>query len=324
MNYSCAQIKLWDPKGTARATLALIALCTILSFLGKHYWFFDLFCHWHSQYAIASLLTAVYYSSKKEKLAAGVAVALFLLHLFYILPFYFAPSVDLKNNNSYEQVTITQINLCAQNLKTQATVDYLRTRSFQILSLVELTPLWQEALRQLESKYPYRIVKPQDDCFGVALWSKLPIRDHRIVAYVSASAPSIEATIVINERPITFLVTHTLPPKSGLLSRCRDEQLLRIGKRKNTFHEDIVLLGDLNNTPWSHSYVKLANSLNLYNSRQGFGICASWPTVAPPLLIPIDHCLLSRTLKTNNFRIGQPIGSDHYPLEITIGVPSKL
>ena len=314
--------KLWDPVGTARNALAITALCTAFSFLGPYYWFFDLFCHWHCQYALICFITSAYYCWKKKSWSAALALTLLFLQISYLVPFYVTPSISHGGIKGFHQIKIAQINLCAQNKHTSSTVNYLKSKSFHILSFVEMTPTWLSALEEISLDYPYKINEPQDDCFGVALWSKKPIKDHRIVAYVSTSAPSIEATLVVNNQLVTVLVTHTLPPKSALLSNCRDEQLARIGERKELFHRDIILLGDLNNTPWSHSYKKLIQSLDLFDGRQGFGVCASWPTVATPLLIPIDHCLVSKRIKVEDFRLGPRVGSDHYPLEIVLGIPS--
>ena len=320
---SNGSIKLLDPNGSAWVILALTTISTVFGFFGSYYWFFDLFSHWRAQYAWLGLLTTLFYSVKKKRAPATLAFLLLLTNLSYIAPLYFSPpnQSQTQPKNSVE-IKIAQINLCAQHKETKAAVNYLKSNSFDILSMVELTPHWEKALSEVQADYPYRVCEPREDCFGICLWSKLPIKDHKIVAYVSKTAPSIEATLVVNEGPITVIVTHALPPRSSLLSHFRDEQFIRMGKRKNSYHKDIILLGDLNNTPWSPSYRQLENSLQLHNARQGFGICASWPTVGPPLLIPIDHCLVSHRIKVSNCQLGPSIGSDHYPLEVTLAIPA--
>ncbi|MCI0525996.1 MAG: hypothetical protein L0Y56_00890, partial [Nitrospira sp.] len=61
----------------------------------------------------------------------------------------------------------------------------------------------------------------------------------------------------------------------------------------------------------------------LKDSRDGFGIQASWPTFVPLFLIPLDHCLVHSSVQVLDRRLGPKIGSDHYPVMIKLAVPNK-
>jgi endonuclease/exonuclease/phosphatase (EEP) superfamily protein YafD len=82
----------------------------------------------------------------------------------------------------------------------------------------------------------------------------------------------------------------------------------------------IVLLGDLNTTPWSPIYRQFIEDSGLRDARDGFGLLSSWPTGNPPLLIPIDHALVSQQIVVHNLYLGPDVGSDHYPLILDFSV----
>ncbi len=77
-----------------------------------------------------------------------------------------------------------------------------------------------------------------------------------------------------------------------------------------------MVLGDLNVTPWSPFFRDLLREGALRNARKGYGLRPTWPTMLPPLLIPVDHCLVSSGVTVHDCRAGRNVGSDHYPLVV--------
>ena len=61
----------------------------------------------------------------------------------------------------------------------------------------------------------------------------------------------------------------------------------------------------------------------LLPSRLGFGVQATWPSVyrIPPMMIPIDHCLVSPDVRVVGRRVGPHIGSDHLPVIVELQFP---
>lgn len=94
----------------------------------------------------------------------------------------------------------------------------------------------------------------------------------------------------------------------------RNEQLEEIAEFVRDKPGHVVVLGDLNVTPWSKSFQKFTESANLRDSRRGFGVNATWPAWLGGLGIPIDHCLVSEGIVVRNVETGESVGSDHRPL----------
>jgi endonuclease/exonuclease/phosphatase (EEP) superfamily protein YafD len=69
---------------------------------------------------------------------------------------------------------------------------------------------------------------------------------------------------------------------------------------------------------WSSYYSSLEEKSGLNNARKGFGVLPTWPANMPFINIPIDHCLVSKEFNVENAEIGSDIGSDHYPLVISV------
>jgi endonuclease/exonuclease/phosphatase family metal-dependent hydrolase len=58
------------------------------------------------------------------------------------------------------------------------------------------------------------------------------------------------------------------------------------------------------------------------DARRPYGALGTWPTWLAFGQIPIDHCIVEPGLDVAGVRRGPPVGSDHYPLEITLGLTS--
>ena len=85
----------------------------------------------------------------------------------------------------------------------------------------------------------------------------------------------------------------------------------------------MVVAGDLNASTWSRGFSLLTAPADLVNSQRGFGIQASWPARYKLLGIPIDHVVHSRDLTIVDRRLGEPLGSDHYPLFVTVALAGE-
>jgi hypothetical protein len=72
----------------------------------------------------------------------------------------------------------------------------------------------------------------------------------------------------------------------------------------------VVVVGDLNITPWSHAFRSLERA-GLRNSQRGFGLQATWPAGYGPFMVPIDHALHSRDLTVTHREVGPAHGSSH-------------
>jgi endonuclease/exonuclease/phosphatase (EEP) superfamily protein YafD len=79
-----------------------------------------------------------------------------------------------------------------------------------------------------------------------------------------------------------------------------------------------LLVGDLNVTPFSPYFSDLLAQTGMEDARRVYGFHGTWPTWMPLLQISIDHCIADPQLEVMRVARGPDVGSDHYPLEITL------
>ena len=79
-----------------------------------------------------------------------------------------------------------------------------------------------------------------------------------------------------------------------------------------------LLVGDFNLTPYSPHFSDLLARTGMVDARRRQGLSATWPTWVVPLQVPIDHCIADPSLAVVGVRRGPVVGSDHYPVEITL------
>jgi endonuclease/exonuclease/phosphatase (EEP) superfamily protein YafD len=218
---------------------------------------------------------------------------------------------------------------------------YVRNRSYEkVLSLVndekpdvaifqEVDWRWSQHLQPLISTFPFTVQAADD----LVIYSRFPL--NQPVLFGSAMKPSIAANLTINHQEITLVVTHPLPPLPRLFAS-RNQQLLEVGQYIQQQKKSVILVGDLNTSMWSPYYHKLIQDTGLENARKGFGLLPTWPVPTPyantflkrtPLMsllqIPIDHCLLSSSIKVMKIHTPHSIDSDHLPLVIDLLIPAK-
>ena len=123
----------------------------------------------------------------------------------------------------------------------------------------------------------------------------------------------------------TMIATHPVPPQGRIGSDVRNAQFAELGRLVPTIETPVVLVGDLNATPWSHHYRRLIRETGLVNASCGQGVRPTWPAVFPaPMRIPIDHCLCSEEFTVVKTHVGRDVGSDHLPLIVDLRVPCEM
>ena len=188
-----------------------------------------------------------------------------------------------------------------------------------LIGLLEVDQRWLDALAPTVADYPGRIEVPRPDNFGVALYARG--RVHGAAEEIGSPLPSVVADVEIGTARLRAIVTHPLPPISSAAVRQQEAQLDAIAGRARVA-TPVLLMGDLNATPWSRPFLRLLRRSGLCDSRAGFGVQASFPASSWLLRIPIDHLLASCSVGVRDRRIGRDVGSDHLPVIVDLIVPT--
>jgi endonuclease/exonuclease/phosphatase (EEP) superfamily protein YafD len=107
--------------------------------------------------------------------------------------------------------------------------------------------------------------------------------------------------------------------------RPQDEQLDRAARlAAQAPAGGVVLLGDLNLTPWSPRFRDLLDDAGLRDASMQLPFEPTWRAPLPFLGLAIDHVLTSPGLAVTCSRIGADVGSDHLPVIADIGIAEDV
>lgn len=190
----------------------------------------------------------------------------------------------------------------------------VRARDPDVLFLCEATPTWLTAIDAPLSDYPFRCERAGQGPFGVAMWSRLPLRDTEIVPLGFDWAPAILATVQTQAGPTGVLGVHPPRPGGPRHNAERDRALAALPDLLARLPAPRIVLGDCNATPFNPSLRRVLAAAGM-RLAGGAGWFPTWPQQVPwPLRVPIDHVLLDATVRATTFDTGPAFGSDHAPV----------
>ena len=285
---------------------------TVLGFFGQFGWVLDLFSNFRVQYFLGLGFAAlVLLIPKRRKLAIFFAL-MAIVNVRTIAPLYFDRSAEIASSSPSLRVMLINVNstLGEVDLVRKVIQDY----DPDLVTLEEVNDKWVSELRPFMTRYPYSEIKARNDNFGIAMYSRVPFIDSAVLYIGEAAVPSLMARVSTPSGELTVVATHAPPPVNAEYSRWRNEQLENLPGVIARTGSPILLLGDLNVSPWSHHFRSLLEATGLDDSSKGRGVQPTWPTSNPVLRIPIDHVLHSPRIQIIGKVVGPSVGSDHYPV----------
>jgi endonuclease/exonuclease/phosphatase (EEP) superfamily protein YafD len=188
---------------------------------------------------------------------------------------------------------------------------------------LESSQWWQdEVFAEIEDAYPHTVKVPQEDTYGMHLYSRLPLEDAEVHYRVDDIVPSIEATIVLpgGERVDAFFL-HPMPPRPEFDQDTdrRDAELVLVAREVEERREADperagIVAGDLNDVAWSGTTRLFQQLTGLLDPRKGRGLYSTFHADYWPLRWPLDHVFHSENLRLVHLeRLGN-VGSDHFPM----------
>jgi vancomycin resistance protein VanJ len=229
-------------------------------------------------------------------------------------------------------------NILANNRDMTPLVNTLLEQNADVLALQELLPATANRLApRLSQVYPYRVVHSNQ---GLGLYSRHPIRDAELVL-LAESSWAIRATVDTPAGPIVVFNAHPRNPRirwrvwrgwvpyiADFDPGPRDRAVENLTRRIAATPGHVIVLGDLNLNERTWAYRVLTSELVDAHRAAGWGFGFTFPegpgdpAGSFPPLIRIDYVLHSPDLRTLEFRVIPPTGSDHRPVVARIAVPA--
>lgn len=186
---------------------------------------------------------------------------------------------------------------------------------------VETNEDWCDVLRTLKDDYPYQVLRPQDNNYGIALVSKLELIDPQINFIVDQAYPSVHTRLRLRSGDVTELWgVHPPPPEPirDKSARERNAELVIIGRDKIDRNRATIIAGDLNDVAWSHSTRLFQRISGMLDPRIGRGFFNSWDVNSWWRRAPLDHVFHTDHFRLRNLRRLDAVGSDHFPMLIEV------
>lgn len=323
-----------------------LLLATLAGFGGRLSWMLGLFSPFRFQLLLLCLIATLSLCLGRTylhwRIGPGLAAALLgvIINGVLVAPAWIAAPQPVATGPS---LTLFAVNLYHGNhqLNTRETAapiaDVLNQSQADVLLIQEVTVHRLGILRKVLTNYHWVTGTGRPDAFGIALFVKrdspnstglpshLQIESAREIDTTQGLVhiKQVELRARFHGQPLSLLGMHTISAVHARTDRYRTAMLLTAADWANQERQTgraVVILGDLNATPWCAPFVDLLRLAQLSDSRQGLGLQPSWPSRWPSLLrIPIDHCLHSSELITRQRTVlVQDLGSDHFPLVVTL------
>jgi endonuclease/exonuclease/phosphatase (EEP) superfamily protein YafD len=300
----------------------LLALSTLFAFLAPAWWAFDLFSHFRVQYAVAALVLAIALLLLRRWRAAWLPIVVAALNLWFVVPLFVATEATDVNAAApaRDHLRVLSVNVFGFNNEYDRVLDYVRRERPDVLVVLEVTPAWAAALSRLAPEYRYQWIHPGDLRSGIALMSRRTPLGVQQIDLGGTGEPSLLLTVPTADGPLSILGTHLYWPLGDRVAAVRNRQLETLGRVSRSHETPLLIAGDLNVTQFSPHFRRLLREGSLRDCAAGRGLQPTWPARVPFLFIRIDHCVATQGVRVQDVRVGDYVGSDHYPIVIDVAV----
>ena len=256
MSYANAR----EPLKLARALAVVLGLAYAGALFAGRLAFFDNLSNFPVHFGIAFLACAALFAALKSRSWALACCGAAALAFAPVVPWYFGQAAvpgDAKRQFAKFFVS----NVYYANGEHERLRQRIAEENPDLVGLVEVTSTWIGKLESLRADYPYHFEVPDERFVGLALYSRLPLADARVLDLGLPSTPAIAATVKTQAGEIELILVHPVPPLNAEFIRQRNEQILSVSRvRRARPGSQLVLAGDLNITMWNDGYRPLAET----------------------------------------------------------------
>jgi endonuclease/exonuclease/phosphatase (EEP) superfamily protein YafD len=308
----------------------LMMLATALPLLRKGTWWIRVFDFPRIQ---ITFITAVALSSyllvAREWGAWGVvyaaALAACMLYQFYMMfPYTRLARRQVEQSRrpaGDSSLSLLFANVLMTNRNAARLRELIRDADPDIILTVEADEWWMGELKEFEEDYAHVVMRPQDNTYGMLLYSRLELVDPEVRFIIQDDIPSIHTRVRLKSgQEVELHCLHPRPPfpTEDTSSDGRDAELLVVGKEIKGKDVPSVVLGDLNDVAWSHTNYLFKDTSGLLDPRIGRGFYNTFHARYPFVRFPLDHFFHSKHFRLIDFRRLPYFGSDHFPVFIAL------
>jgi endonuclease/exonuclease/phosphatase (EEP) superfamily protein YafD len=231
-----------------------------------------------------------------------------------VVPYLVGGGDDITGEDRIEVLTF---NVGVSNPNRPDVAAFIAAEDPDVVFIFESSFEWEDTIRG--SDLPLQIVSvvPRGRIAGVTVLVRPSLLPGAIDVDLGGEAAAV--TVNLEDRRIDLLGIHPVSPTTRARSERRDAMLSAAGEWVRSRPGEVVVVGDMNATPWSHAFRDLRRRGGLVDTMRGAGLQPTWPDGWGVLSVPIDHVLHTTGLASTDRRTGPAFGSAHRPVIVTIG-----
>ncbi|AVR46875.1 endonuclease [Christiangramia fulva] len=256
---------------------------------------------------------------------ATIGLGLSLLYQFEkIFPYTYLASkqvVKFKGNDPDANISVLVSNVLTPNEHYGKLIGLIQEVEPDLILTLESDKKWEKELSVIEKDYPNTVKIPQDNLYGMHLYSRLKLEDIKVQNIVQKDIPSIHGYVILrNGKKIRLHCLHPMPPSptESDTSTNRDAELLMLGRDINPVKRSTLVIGDLNDVAWSRTTRLFQKMSGLMDPRRGRGFFNTYNANYFLLRWPLDHMFHTKDFSLVKIKRERPIGSDHFPIFIKL------
>lgn len=313
---------------TAARLVAITA--TLLPIIRHDAWWIRIFDFPRAQIAIVGALTLaadlIFRTESGMMINALRLMLTFSLayqgYMIYPYTFFARKQVQAAQKPEKERkLSLLLANVRMHNRNAAALRQIIRQADPDVVLAVETDEWWQSELREFERTRPFVVHRPQDNTYGMILYSRLELIDSEVRCLFEDDVPSIRTTLRLPlGTRVRLYCLHPKPPvpQEHPRSTERDAELVVVGRESKREQMPVIVLGDLNDVGWSRTSFLFQKISGLVDPRIGRGLYNSFHASYPFMRCPLDHFFHSTHFRLIELRRLAHFGSDHFPMYIAL------
>ncbi|MEX2235201.1 MAG: endonuclease/exonuclease/phosphatase family protein [Cyclobacteriaceae bacterium] len=295
-------------------------------------WMFRVFEYPRAQKLVINVILLIFFLlvadwDEKHSIIFTCLLGANSLYLFYqVFPYTILAKAQMKRQKIPTKDKYFKLLVCnvyQDNRDVARCLDCIEKNRPDIIILVETDLWWKSQLVSLEKHYPYRVMKPLENTYGMLLYSRLELLEPKVKFLIEEGIPSIHTRVKLPAGDIFHLYCiHPQPPvpQENPRSTERDAEILTIAKEAKACKLPVVVAGDLNDVAWSYSTELFLKVSGLLDPRRGRGFFNTFHAHYWFLRWPLDHIFCSKHFQLNNLERLPSMGSDHFPILVELGL----
>jgi endonuclease/exonuclease/phosphatase (EEP) superfamily protein YafD len=308
----------------------LFILFILIPFVRSDNWIFRIFEYPRFQKLILTsciLVGFTFYadfSKTHDLIFLGLLTASIVYLAYQIFPYTIVSRNQMKRTKITKKDDCFSLLICnvfQDNKKVSGLIDQVKQHNPDLVLLVEVDSYWNEKLKELHASYPFRVLNPLQNTYGMSLYSKLELVDSSLKYLIEDGIPSIHTKVKLRSGELVQLFgLHPEPPVPNENPRSteRDAEILLIGKESKKLEIPVIVAGDLNDVAWSYTTELFLKVSGLLDPRRGRGFFNTFHVKYPLMRWPLDHVFCSKHFQLVELKRLPDMGSDHFPMFITL------